>query len=178
MMCDFCHEKEAVFFIEQSSATGKRELNICMDCALERGVTADPQSLEKSIGGLFAELARVTQKMLEKDKKVCPVCGTSLRLIKRTHRLGCPECYAVFAGEIKELLKKEGVAAAYSGSMPRRLAKFKSVLTDRIQIQAKLEASLRNEDYEKAAVYRDYLRALEKSPVAGSDDASEDVHGE
>lgn len=170
MICDFCHEREAVFFIEQSGPSSRRQLTICMECALERGVTADPRSLEKSIGGLFAELARITSKMTEQDKKVCPVCGTSLLSIKRTQRVGCPECYAVFKQDVSELLKKQGVESAYTGSMPRRLAKFKSVLTDRIQIQAKLEDSLRKEDYEKAAVYRDYLRALEKKPVAGTDE--------
>ena len=85
----------------------------------------------------------------------------------RSLQAGCPECYAVFKNEISDLLKKQGVTAGYTGSMPRRLAKFKSVLTDRIQIQAKLEESLKKEDYEKAAVYRDYLKALEKQPVAG-----------
>ena len=54
--------------------------------------------------------------------------------------------------------------------MPKRLDTFRSVLTDRIALQGKLEESLKNEDYEKAAVYRDYLRALEKSPVNGNDD--------
>ena len=37
-------------------------------------------------------------------------------------------------------------------------------------IQGKLEESLKREDYEKAAVYRDYLKALEKSPVSGGED--------
>ncbi|MCR5723866.1 MAG: UvrB/UvrC motif-containing protein [Treponema sp.] len=169
MICDFCHEREAVFFIEQSGPSARRALNICMECALERGVTADPRSLEKNIGGLFAELARISQKASEQDKRVCPVCGTSLLSIKRTNQLGCPECYAVFKTEVQELLKQKGVQGTYTGSMPRRLSKFKSVLTDRIMIQAKLEDSLRKEDYEKAAVYRDYLKALEKQPVSGGD---------
>ena len=54
--------------------------------------------------------------------------------------------------------------------MPNRLSTFRSVLTDRIALQAKLEESIKNEDYEKAAIYRDYLKALEKSPVAGGED--------
>ena len=91
-------------------------------------------------------------------------------MIKSSKKAGCPECYSIFKNEIRELLGKEGIKGSYSGRMPKRLATFRSVLTDRIALQGKLEESLKNEDYEKAAVYRDYLRALEKSPVNGNDD--------
>lgn len=52
--------------------------------------------------------------------------------------------------------------------MPNYVKGFRSVLTDRILLQSKLEESIEKEDYEKAAVYRDYLKALEKTSVAGS----------
>ena len=51
--------------------------------------------------------------------------------------------------------------------MPHRLASVHSVLTDRIMLQNKLNAAVEREDYEKAAMYRDYLKALEKNPVYG-----------
>ena len=57
--------------------------------------------------------------------------------------------------------------------MPRRLTTFRSHLTDRIDLKAKLEQSIQNEDYEKAAIYRDYLRALERRAVADGSDAKE-----
>ena len=171
MLCDFCQERDAVFYIEQTTMNNtKRTLHICLECAEERGVTPDPRSIEKCVGSLFAELARIAQKAREADNHECPVCGTSLLSIKRSMRVGCPECYAIFKNEISTLLKKQGVNGSYSGSMPQRLRNFKSVLTDRIQIQTKLEESLKNEDYEKAAIYRDYLKALEKQPVAGGGD--------
>ena len=55
----------------------------------------------------------------------------------------------------------------YTGTMPNRLRNFRSVLNDRIVLRTKLEESLKKEEYEKAALYRDYLRALEKTHVAG-----------
>lgn len=170
MLCDFCHQKEAAFFIEQTANDVKRKINLCMDCAIARGVTPDPKSLERSVGGLFAELARVSSELKKESSPRCPVCGTSLLLIKKTRSVGCPECYSIFKDEVSSLLKEGGASASYTGTMPRRLRTFRSVLTDRIDLQAKLEASLKNEDYEKAAIYRDYLKALEKSPVAGGED--------
>ena len=71
---------------------------------------------------------------------------------------------------VRDILSKQGIKGPYKGVMPNRLSTFRSVLTDRIALQAKLEESIKNEDYEKAAIYRDYLKALEKSPVAGGED--------
>ena len=53
---------------------------------------------------------------------------------------------------------------------PLRLSYLGSAFTRTDSLQGKLEESLKREDYEKAAVYRDYLKALEKSPVSGGED--------
>ena len=56
--------------------------------------------------------------------------------------------------------------------MPKKLAYFRSLLTDRMAIQTKLKASVANEEYEKAAMYRDFLKTLESPAVTGADDHS------
>ncbi|MBQ6781124.1 MAG: UvrB/UvrC motif-containing protein [Treponema sp.] len=168
-ICDFCHTNNAVFFIEQVNPQGKRKLNLCMECAAKNGVTPDPKSLEKSVGGLFAQLAKISKKLAEEESRVCPVCGTSLAIVRRTRHAGCPECYAIFKDDIQLILKNLGADGQYTGSMPNRLRNFRSVLNDRIVLRTKLEESLKKEDYEKAALYRDYLRALEKRPVSGGE---------
>ena len=56
------------------------------------------------------------------------------------------------------------------------LAQAVSALTDRIWLRTKLEESVANEDYEKAALYRDRLKALEKCAVA--DGAAEEYTAE
>ena len=50
--------------------------------------------------------------------------------------------------------------------MPQRLSSVHSVLNDRMILQNKLDAAVASEDYEKAAMYRDYLKALENEAVA------------
>lgn len=168
-ICDFCHTNTAVFFIEQVGANARRKLNLCMECAAKNGVTPDPKSLEKNVGGLFAQLAAISKKLAEEESRVCPVCGTSLAVIRKKRQTGCPECYAIFKDDIQLILKNQGADGQYTGSMPNRLRNFRSVLNDRIVLRTKLEESLKKEDYEKAALYRDYLRALEKTRVAGGD---------
>ncbi len=166
MICSICHENEAVLFLEQVSPS-KRKLNLCVDCAKKYNVSSDSQTIGRAIASLFQSFLR---KEKEEEKKLCPVCGISLSEVKRKESAGCPECYSIFKNYLDEQFKKIGVTSKYTGSMPKRLRGFSSVLTQRMSIQDKLDESLKNEDYERAAVYRDYLRALEKTPVSeGSD---------
>ncbi|MCH5295227.1 MAG: UvrB/UvrC motif-containing protein [Treponema sp.] len=171
MECDFCHEREAAIFLEQVSANGqKRKISICMECAIERGISPDPKSIESSIGSLFKELSEASRKIQALNSRMCPVCGMSAGQIKKSGVTGCPECYSIFKADIKDFLERHGRKVAYSGSMPARLASFHSVLNDRIVLQNKLDDAVAKEDYEKAAMYRDYLRALERNPVANGED--------
>ena len=170
MLCDLCGENEAVLYIEQSNGNTKRKLNLCFDCAKIHGVSPDSKTIGRSLAMLFDSiLGRNKNVKPRQDDRLCPVCGISVNEITMTKTAGCPECYSIFKNEINDTFKKIGVLPPYKGTLPKRLKNFRSVLTDRIVIQAKLEESLKREDYEKAAVYRDYLKALEKSPVAGGE---------
>ena len=171
MLCDLCGENEAVLFIEQTNANTKRKLNLCFECAKLHGVSPDSKTIGRSLAMLFDSLlGRAKSQGKKEDDRLCPVCGISVNEIKMTRKAGCPECYSIFKNEVGEVFKKIGVLPPYKGTLPKRLKNFRSVLTDRIVIQGKLEESLKREDYEKAAVYRDYLKALEKSPVSDGED--------
>ncbi|MBQ0052235.1 MAG: UvrB/UvrC motif-containing protein [Treponema sp.] len=169
MTCDLCGENEAILFIEQSNGDTKRKLNLCFDCARAHGVSPDSKTIGKSLTNLFETILN-KKKVDPESSKLCPVCGISLAEIRLTRHTGCPECYSIFRNEIGQIFKRIGVNGNYGGTMPKRLKNFRSVLNDRIVLQTKLEESIKKEDYEKAAIYRDYLRALEKTPVAGGSD--------
>mgnify|MGYP002626737059 CR=1 FL=1 len=171
MECDFCHQREAVVYFEQLSGNGqKRKICMCVECAAERGISQDPRSIESSIGAIFRELTEVARRVRIDNSRLCPVCGTSLGEIRKTSRVSCPECYAIFKADIKKILENRGVKGSYTGSMPQRLSTVHSVLSDRIALQNKLDAAVATEDYEKAAMYRDYLRALENTAVSDGDE--------
>ncbi len=173
MICDICHKKEAVIFVEQTSKNEVKKIHLCADCAAERGIsTMMGEEMGKSLNAIFKELAKHIKNVPD---KACPVCGLHLSKFKVTGQLGCPECYSIFKDEISEYMQSHGIKGQYSGSMPRRLSSFRSILTDRADVQVKLEKAIEKEDYEKAAFYRDYLKAIEKHAVATvSDDEVED----
>ncbi len=167
MICDLCKKNEAAIFLEAVGNGGKRKLNLCVNCAASRGISTKITAPDvKNIESIFAELKELDKKKNEENFRLCPVCGRSLAEIKETGTAGCPECYESFNKEIAAEMKKNGVSGKYSGSMPKRLSCFRNSLTDRTDLQAKLEEAVKSENYEKAAVYRDFLRALEHGSVA------------
>ncbi len=180
MLCSLCHENEACIFVEQTNAAAPRKkMCLCVDCARQFGISPNTRTMNKSLTALFDAFMKVSKaddvyKNSPDSKKLCPVCGSSLLSIKKTRKVGCPECYEIFKDDINDIFKNIGVTTSYTGSMPKRIRNFSSVLTTRVAIQGKLEESLKKEDYEKAAIYRDYLKALEKSPVAGDDDTEDE----
>lgn len=161
MLCDLCHRNEATFFVEQTSKSGKRKLHFCADCVRQRGFSTDPKEISKALNSLFMEVYNAEKS----SDLACPVCGQHLSRIMLTGLTGCPECYEIFKDKIVEYMKKQKIYGEYTGQMPKRIAAFRSVLTDRIEVQKKLELAIKNEDYEKAAFYRDYLHAIENKAV-------------
>ncbi|MBQ9495751.1 MAG: UvrB/UvrC motif-containing protein [Treponema sp.] len=178
MLCDYCRKREAVFFIEQTTKNTRKRINICMECAVKNGLAPDPQRVQKTIRSLFESVEKADAAYNVEAGKLCPVCGKSLAAIKKTGRAGCPECYEIFKTELVDIMERHGIKGQYTGSLPRRIASFRSSLTDRIDLKAKLDLSVQNEDYEKAAIYRDYLRALEKQSVADGSQSEEENKGD
>jgi protein arginine kinase activator len=171
MKCDICNENDAEIFMQQLILGQRGEIHLCRECAHERGISINGDRLEFSLAGFIAGLrAKALEMQQANDTRVCPVCGRSLFQIKKDRACGCPECYAAFSTEIKQLMESSGITGQYSGSYPLRLGQVHAVLSDRMTIRTKLEESVAKEDYEKAAFYRDRLRALETSAVAAADE--------
>ncbi len=162
MLCTVCNQRDAVLLVQQVTVGEKKEVHLCSQCAKDRGLNAEDPKIDKSLETLI--------KSISDTSVCCYACGLTFFEIERTNRAGCPECYVAFATEIKKLLEKKGIDLPYMGDMPKTLSHFRSILTDRLQVQKKLEISVENEDYEKAALYRDFLRTLDRSPISSADE--------
>jgi protein arginine kinase activator len=100
----------------------------------------------------------------------CGNCGTTLEEIKRGHRLGCPECYAVFEDvllidlQASNLLSprisptKKSIPIHIGRSPGERLAINPS--SRLLALNEALNETLKREDYEQAAWLRDQIKAL------------------
>ncbi len=167
MLCDLCKKKEAVIFLEAIGNNGKRKIHLCPDCAMARGIqtpVAAPNA--ENLAAVFKEIEEKEALSDANSKRLCPICGMSLYSVLKSGTAGCPECYEVFKSEIAASMSENDISGAFTGKMPRRLASFRNALTDRADLQAKLDEAVQSENYEKAAVYRDFLKALERGSVA------------
>ncbi len=163
MKCDLCGINESIIFVQQVANEQTVDLRLCMECAKKHGFSVTDKKFEISISSLLSDLLQAKSKQLFPDDKLCPCCAHSMQTLLKTKKVGCAECYTAFREHVAFCTKK--TEAMYNGSLPKRLANFRSTLTDRMFYQSRLEKAVANEDYEKAAMYRDCLRALESNPI-------------
>lgn len=76
----------------------------------------------------------------------CPKCRSTMNSILTAGKLGCPECYATFKNEMLQHIKDvQNGKIQHNGKVPSKF--FKDLMT----------AAISNENYEIAAVIRDFL---------------------
>jgi protein arginine kinase activator len=159
MKCDICRERKAVLFVQQVSRGATLELHLCENCARERGYQVNENRIDISLGGLFSGILKSGDQPSERES-TCPACGLTLKDIRKTHRVGCPDCYREFKAEITALLRNEGIEPSYTGMLPPKLEPFRRAKPDPENLKKELQHAIEIEDYELAAYYRDRLRAL------------------
>ncbi|NLM01557.1 MAG: DNA helicase UvrBC [Treponema sp.] len=163
MKCDDCKNNEAIILFRQINGNKTLEFYLCEQCAKLRSFTKTDNQNDLSLKNLLHGLMNV------EGNKVCSVCSTSLQSIQKYKKVGCSECYEAFKEDIKKIMQNEGIEGPYIGSLPKKILHFKSNLTDRNILRTKLEQAVANEDYEKAATYRDRLKFLENPPIECDD---------
>ncbi|MFH1067792.1 MAG: UvrB/UvrC motif-containing protein [bacterium] len=82
----------------------------------------------------------------------CPVCGFTSEDVRKTGRLGCPECYEAFSAMLQEVLNDCQKGPRHSGKAP---AKMQNVRKDRLEKE--LRKAIAEERFEDAAKIRDQL---------------------
>lgn len=150
------------------------ELSLCEQCARERGLF-DPQSLsfaekffpeefKSRVDQIVRELTGATTAQTTPNSAEasgpdtltqCPACHFSLEDYRKTNRLGCPDCYTVFARELDPAGSSSSVEDAPDQPSPEE----PPALT-RSRLEAELRDAVEREDYETAARLRDQLNNL------------------
>jgi len=208
--CAFCGAPACVHLTE---ITGNKvtKLHMCEACAAKKGAAAGPSSpavakalamFEMPRGGAadapfpLAAISAVVQALASlittgdaalsppKEKKKCPVCGLTADDFEKTHRLGCANCYKVFAAEVRDLLPHiqpgpkhygktppagdaetgaAGSAAAASAAapVPEKPLSREELLSAINRARSRMNAAVKVENYEEAARCRDEARDLE-----------------
>jgi protein arginine kinase activator len=161
MLCDQCHERDAVLNLTQIVENAVTQLHLCEKCAAERGIETTV-SMPKHPLGDFLQAVQQQAQQLPGDAARCSYCGTSLRDFRTSGRLGCAQCYGAFEQSLRDLLRRvhgsaQHVGRAYEVPNPALLERDVSLGA----LRAKLQKAIENEEFETAATLRDEIRTLE-----------------
>lgn len=180
MLCEKCKIREANIKYTEVINGVKTEHNLCSQCAQEMDFGPYSAIIEgefplgkllSSLLGLQPSAAR-QQKM---DEVACPTCQTTYEAFVENSRFGCADCYHVFDLLIGEKIKKLQESATHTGKQPKMRSKDRTsaaVTSEGVmeftseeqmkQLERRLQAALKAEEYEEAAICRDKIKALKE----------------
>jgi protein arginine kinase activator len=161
MQCSVCKEKPATVFLTHIENDKMHKVNLCEDCAKTKGVD-NPTTFSLADADVLLGLGasqEITQTTSGVELK-CPRCGFSQADFKKSGRLGCPECYQVFAEGLEGLLKTMHKGTRHTGKSPEALRQSRDNAERLKVLQKKLVKAIESEDFESAAKVRDELKDL------------------
>jgi len=157
MLCSVCKEKEATVHYTKIEGDKMQKVDLCETCSKAKGVTETAGfSLADLMLGLGAS-QEIEDAAGGVDLK-CPRCGYSQEDFKKSGRLGCPDCYKIFAEGLESLLKTMHKGTRHVGKVPEAMRQNRD-LSDRLKtLQRRLAKAVEEEDFEQAAKLRDEIK--------------------
>jgi protein arginine kinase activator len=150
----------------------KSELHLCEECAkhhddipFKLGFSIEPNfSIQKFLVGLLGGAAPGAEKDDEEtgaSALQCPNCGMTYGQFGQVGRFGCSHCYESFAGQLESLLRRVQGNSRHTGKVPLRAGGTLGYKREIEQLRQELQGAITSEAYERAAVLRDRIHALE-----------------
>lgn len=167
MKCQKC-SKPATFHITEMTDEHPVDLHFCEKHAGEYlrreshsgggdEVASAKSGTTKKDGGT---LQGTTRELMEIDFQTCPFCGIGFNEFRKTGKLGCPNDYQCFGELLEPLLLSIHGDTEHFGRRPTK-HKGKNKRSQLIRLRRELDDAVAIEDYERATVLRDRIRAIE-----------------
>jgi len=168
MVCCVCKQKEATVHLTQIAGEKMQKVDLCEDCAKEKGVSVnDPSGVGFSFADLLLGLG-ASQEMQEAagapDLR-CPQCNFTQTDFKKAGRLGCGQCYETFSEGLEGLLKTMHKGTRHKGKIPVAQRGSQDLRERIAALQKKLEKAVAEENYEQASQLRDEIKAAKAKLV-------------
>lgn len=185
MLCERCKIREANIQYTELVNGLRTEHNLCSQCAREldfgpySAIFESDMPLGRLLSGILG-LEDTSQKKERMKNVICPTCQLSYEEFIKSSCFGCQDCYGVFDLLIGDNIRQLQGHDTHRGKRPKILAIHeakaeaqKSQLTSTETqeqpatseeqiglLEMRLRQALRQEEYEKAALYRDKIKAL------------------
>lgn len=169
MLCERCNVNPANVHIVKIINGVKQETSICEQCAKEQeglGMGSDfnmdsPFSFQSLLSGLV-DYINQSSKSAPLQEASCENCGMTYSEFKRKGLLGCSKCYENFNEILLPIVKRVQGDTEHVGKFPLKSGKALMERKKILSLKEDLQKSILAEEYEKAAMLRDEIKALQK----------------
>lgn len=168
MLCDECKKNQATIRLVTVVDGNKTERNLCAACVARKKMQIRSEGVPSMLSAIISGAGRTT---VRHPGLSCPACGTEYDEFQKTNRLGCAHCYEAFSAQLKPLLIRLNGRVQHVGRTPKKVGAPPSAMNRMDRMRREMELAVACEEFEKAAVLRDEIRAL----VAESQ--GEETHG-
>ncbi len=165
--CQICEMHSATLRIKALKNGAEVEMHICDDCARFKGLVEKGRESESELAAFFKTASQnilgteADSDNLQGKNLSCSNCRMPFTKFQQDGLLGCSQCYSVFQYELEPLLKRIHGSAKHIGSRPRPLR----IIANQPDIEAlkqELHLAISQENFERAADFRDLIRDLEQ----------------
>ena len=159
MKCSICSKNEAYLCFKQVINGVSKKIYLCEECAETAQAELSPVM---SGADVSCDIQTGPGLFMNQSEKTCSKCGLKESEFHRYSRLGCPECYNVFATILEPIMESVHAGMKHAGKIPygeKRNRKIDS-------LKKAMSSAVAKQDFEEAAALRDRITSLEKSTGA------------
>lgn len=164
MKCTECKKNEATVYYREVINGKETEYALCPECAAKHESKMNKSFFDdfyspfenSLIGSLFSP----APTKLQRSEKKCTLCGSTIREIAKSGKVGCPVCYSVFREELSPTLTKLHGNGVHRGRVPKKLRHETEEKKKLEKLNEELKTAIAEEKYEDAAVIRDKIREI------------------
>ena len=165
MQCQICNTNDATIHLTEIADGVRTEIHVCEQCAVEQDIAVKSHiPINELLSNLLASQPTDAELAGRAEKEVvCPNCGFTLAQFQKEGTLGCPADYEVFEEMLRPLIEKaHDGKTTHVGKIPSSAPLDTKEQMKLLSLRQRLEAAVRNEDYELAAKLRDEINKAQE----------------
>ena len=161
--CQNC-AKPKVIHLTQIIEGKVKQLDLCESCPNSKKIS-NPVGFDL-LGDLLPAETK-PEKNLEKLSELrCPNCGCIAAEFKKSGRLGCPDCYAIFFHVLQPVLRDMHRGTRHKGKWPKNAGNRLELRDEINRLQREIMEAVERENFEQAALIRDKIKDLKTKSSA------------
>lgn len=163
MLCQNCNERVASIHITKIMNGEKKEVHLCDQCSALHEMFNSSFNFQSFIANLL-DLEDTSTKIdySHSMNYQCEQCGMDYDTFKKHGKFGCENCYDTFRQLINPMIKRMHGKEQHKGKIVKYGGENIRINREITVLNASLASAIENEEYEKAAFFRDEIVKLKE----------------